>query len=691
MMMLLRPALAAGLMLAGLSGASGQTDNSQAPGQSVDWQNTGRTYDEQRFSPLSQIHAGNVGQLGLAWYADLTTDRGQEATPVVADGVLYNVEPWNIVTAYDAATGRQLWRFDPQVPLRFGRLACCDIVSRGLAYSDGKVFVGTLDGRLIALDGASGEPVWSILTVDNSEGYTITGAPRVYGDKVLIGNGGAEIGVRGYVSAYDAATGEMLWRWHTVPGDPALGFENDAMAIAAVTWTGEWWHRGGGGTVWDSISYDEDLGLVYIGTGNGSPWVQHWRSPGGGDNLYLASIVALDVETGEYRWHYQTVPGEQWDYTATQNMILADLMIDGRLRQVLMQAPKNGFFYVLDRATGELISAETIAPINWATGIDMATGRPIENPEARYGTIPVMVSPGAGGAHNWNPMAFSPQTGLAYIPVTETYMAYAAAEEYDPEVGTLGTAWSGHDDIRREIATYADEHSKGWLSAWDPVTQTERWRVPYAQKGSGGVLVTAGNLVFQGTIGTTFAAYRADTGEKVWEMPVQNVPIAAPITYMVDGVQYVAVNAGWGGGLAHVERNAYSDLLLGPPRLLVFRLGGEAQLPPMPAESFVVPELNPPPPATADAETVALGEQLYGQNCALCHGTAARGGVKDLRHMSPETHEAFADIVLGGSLQANGMASFADTLSASQAAAVHAYLIFRANEDWNADTGREAQ
>lgn len=687
---LLRPALAAGLLLAGISGASGQTET---PVQSADWQNTGRTHDEQRFSPLDQINVGNVAELGLAWYVDLETDRGQEATPVVADGVLYNIEPWNIVTAYDAATGRPLWRFDPQVPLRFGRLACCDIVSRGLAYHDGRIFLATLDGRLIALDANNGEPVWSVLTVNNSEGYTITGAPRVFDGRVMIGNAGAEIGVRGYVSVYDADSGEMLWRWHTVPGNPADGFENEAMAMAAETWNGEWWHKGGGGTAWDSFAFDPALGLVYVGTGNGSPWVQRYRSPGGGDNLFLSSIVALDIETGEYRWHYQTVPGEEWDYTATQNMILADLSIDGQTRHVLMQAPKNGFFYVLDRATGELISAEAFLPINWATGVDMATGRPIENPQARYGFEPVMVSPSAGGAHSWNPMAFSPQTGLVYIPVTETYMAYSAPTQYSPETGPMGTAFGGYDDIRREIAEYADEHSKAWLSAWDPVTQTERWRVPYAQKGSGGVLVTGGNLVFQGTIGTTFAAYRADTGEKVWEMPVQNVPIAAPITYMVEGVQYIAVNAGWGGGLAHVERNNYSELFLGKPRLLVFRLGGEAELPPMPPESFVVPELSPPPPAplTATAETVALGEQLYGQNCSLCHGTAARGGVKDLRHMSPETHEAFSDIVLLGALQGNGMASFADVLDEDQADAIHAYLVFRANEDWNADRGRETQ
>ena len=649
------------------------------PGQ---WLSVGRTYDEQRFSPLDQVNVDTVGRLGLAWFADIATERGMEASPLAIDGVLYNVQPWNVVTAYDAKTGRVLWSYDPEVPLRFGRMACCDIVSRGLAAWQGKIYVATLDGRLIALDAANGRPVWSVPTVDNSKNYTITGAPRVFDGKILIGNGGAEMGVRGYVSAYDAETGAQLWRWHTVPGNPADGFENPAMEMAAATWTGEWWKGGGGGTVWDNLSYDPALGLVYIGTGNGSPWAQKWRSPGGGDNLFLASIVALRADTGEYVWHYQTVPGEEWDYTATQQMILADIPLGGRTRQVLMQAPKNGFFYVLDRATGELLSAEKIAPINWASHVDMATGRPVENPAARYSTTPVMISPGAGGAHNWNPMAFSPLTGLVYVPVTETYMAYAAAESFDPARGGLGTSFTGFDAERRQIAEYADAHSRGWLSAWDPVAQREVWRGPVAQKGSGGVLATAGNLVFQGTIGTTFAAYRADTGALVWEMPVQQVPISAPIAYEVDGEQYIAVNAGWGGGLAHVERSAYSQLFLSKPRVLVFKLGGTAQLPPLPAASMVVPELSPPPALTGTPAQVALGESLYAQNCALCHGAAARGGVKDLRHMMPATHAAFLDIVLGGTRAQNGMASFADVLSREQAEAIHQYLIARARADW---------
>jgi quinohemoprotein ethanol dehydrogenase len=647
-----------------------------------DWMATGRTYDEQHFSPLDRINVGNVKQLGLAWYADINTTRGMEATPLAIGGVLYNVQPWNIVTAYNAKTGRVLWSYDPKVPLRFGRLACCDIVSRGLAAWKGRIYVGALDGRLIALDAKTGKPVWSQLTVDNTKSYTITGAPRVFDGKVLIGNGGAELGVRGYVSAYDAETGKLLWRFYTVPGDPALGFENAAMERAAKTWNGEWWKFGGGGTVWDGISYDPELKLIYIGTGNGAPWAQHWRSPGGGDNLFLASIVALDADTGAYRWHYQTVPGEQWDYTATQQMILAEIPIAGRVRKVIMQAPKNGLFYVLDRETGELLSANNVVPINWAKGIDKETGRPIENPEVRYGKEPVLVSPSAGGAHNWNPMAYSPVTGLVYVPVTLTFMTYALAESFDPAKGGLGTSFGGNQRQRNAFAEYADKNSSGWLSAWDPKTQREVWRGPAEQKGSGGVLATAGNLVFQGTIGTNFVAYRADTGEKVWEMPVQNVPISAPITYLVDGEQYIAVNAGWGGGLAHVERAAYSKLFLGKPRLLVFKLGGKAKLPPLPAASMEVPELLPPPPLTASAQVVAQGEKLYGEHCSLCHGGAARGGVKDLRHMTPETHKDFLAIVIGGARAQAGMASFADEITPDEAEAIHHYLIARANEDW---------
>ena len=659
--------------------ALGATDVPQA-----DWTTTGGDFAERHYSALGQVTPENVGTLGLAWYADLEADRGQEATPLVVDGVLYNTEPWNIVTAYDGRTGKVLWRYDPQVPLTRARDACCDVVTRGLGYGDGRIVVATLDGRLIALDAKTGRELWSANTIHHDWPYTITGAPRVFDGKVIIGNAGAEKGARGYVVTHDLATGRELWRWYIVPGDPALGFENAAMEKAAETWTGEYWRLGGGGTAWDAMSYDAELGLIYIGTGNGSPWVHRYRSPDGGDNLYLSSIVALDAGTGEYRWHYQTTPGESWDYTATANMVLTTLEIDGRPRKVLMQAPKNGFFYVIDRETGELLSARNILPVTWASGIDMKTGRPIEVPEARFGTTPVMVSPGPGGAHSWSPMAYSPQTGLVYIPVTETWFGYAAQPDWSPGTGnSIGTSYTGHDEERRRIAEYADQHQKGWLAAWDPVAQREVWRVPYAKKGSGGALATAGGLVFQGTIDTTFAAYRADTGEKVWEMPVQNVPMAAPITYMIDGEQYIAVNAGWGGGMAHVEKAAFSDLFLGKPRLLVFKLGGTATLPPLPPQSRQLEDLRAaPPPVTGTPQQIARGEEIYNVNCALCHGQGARGGIKDLRRMTPDTHAAFLDIVLHGARAAKGMASFGDLIDEGGAKAVHQYLIARANEDY---------
>ena len=680
-------AAVAALALAQLAGAqeAARVDHSRMlaadrePGQ---WMGPGRTYDEQRFSPLDQIDDGNVAGLGLAWYADLPVDRGVEATPLMIDGVLYNIEPWNVTTAYDAKTGRELWRFDPQVDRDFGRIACCDIVTRGLAAWNGKILIATLDGRLIAIDAHTGTPVWSVQTLDPVWPYTITGAPRVFDGKVLIGNAGAEGAARGYVTAYDAETGEKLWRFYTVPGDPAQPQANPALEWAARTWNGEWWKMGGGGTVWDSIVYDPELDLVYIGTGNGGPWAQRFRSPGGGDNLFLSSIVALNADTGDYVWHYQTTPGDEWDYTATQPMILADLRIEGRLRKVLMQAPKNGFFYVLDRETGKLISAAPFVPMNWATGIDLETGRPQVNPEARYGPVPVIVTPGPGGGHNWNPMAYSPQTGLAYFPVTEMYAAFSVNPDFRPTPGNmsqLGIATTGYELTRKAAADYAARNNRSWLTAWDPVAQAERWRVPYPMRGSGGVLATAGNLVFQGTVGGTFAAYRADTGEKLWELPVQQVAIAAPMTYAIDGEQYIAVNVGWGGGLAQSSTVKSLGFPVSGPRLLVFKLGGTAELPPL---ADAGPELVRPAETGASPATITQGEALYAQHCSSCHGEQARGGIKDLRRMTPATHAEFHDIVLRGTRREMGMASFADVLSEEEAAAIHAYLVRRANEDW---------
>src|SRR5579883_2038358 len=418
-------------------------------------------------------NASNVNRLGLAWTFDMETKRGLEATPIVVDGTMYVTGSWSIVYAVDAVTGKRLWRYDPEVSRAWGQRACCDVVNRGVAVYGDLVYVATIDGRLIALK--NGIPQWSVQTTDKNQSYTITGAPRIVKGKVIIGNGGAEFGVRGYVSAYDAKTGKLVWRFYTVPGDPSKPFESPAMEKAAKTWTGEWWKYGGGGTVWDSLAYDPELDLLYAGTGNGSPWNWKVRSPGGGDNLYLSSIVALKPDTGELVWHYQTTPGDSWDYTAVQQMILTTLSIEGKARKVIMQAPKNGFFYVLDRATGELLSAKPYVTINWAKEVDMKTGRPVENPEARELDPKKMFiqQPGPLGGHNWQPMSYHPGTKLVYIPAQENgylYMADANFKWVPGGVWNLGMLPIPTDDPAPFV-------TPGMLLAWDPVKQQAKWKV----------------------------------------------------------------------------------------------------------------------------------------------------------------------------------------------------------------------
>jgi len=672
------------LLAASTAAAQGVTSERLAaadddPGE---WLMDGRTYSAQRFSPLDLINEHNVKDLGLAWYYDLDTLRGVEATPLAIDGVLYNISAWNVTYAHDAKTGELLWKFDPEVPRQWGRYACCEPVSRGLAAWKDSIIIATLDGRLISLDAKTGEPRWSVETFGDEWPYSITGAPRVFDGKVVVGNGGADLGVRGFVSAYDADDGKLLWKFYLVPGNPADGFENAAMEMAAKTWNGEWWTLGGGGTAWDSIAYDPELDLVFIGTGNGSPLVREFRSPGGGDNLFLCSIVALDADTGEYRWHYQEVPGEEWDYTCTQSIVQAELTIDGRERKVLLHAPKNGFFYVIDRATGELISAEEYVPVTWASHIDLETGRPVENPMARYGTEPVLVAPGPGGGHNWFPMAFNPITGLAYFPTYEHWMVYARDDAFEPVTFRSNSGWGGYSgpalEKRLALQRLIPELERTWLTAWDPVRQRAAWKVPLPRHGNGGVLTTAGNLVVEGTTKQTLSIFRATDGELLWEMPVQTSPVAGPITYLVDGEQYIAVNAGFGGGAAQVERSTGIARHRAPARLLVFKLGGTAELPPLED----APPAPNPPPLRASEDSVQRGARVYAQTCAQCHGQLAIGGVKDLRFMSPETHAAFRDIVLEGTLVERGMGSFAGLLSEQDVADVHAYLIARANEDW---------
>ena len=644
----------------------------RADAEPGNWLSHGRTYAEQRYSPLAQIHEGNVGELGLAWAFETGSTRGLEATPLVVEGVIYTTGTWSVVYAVDARTGALLWKYDPEVPRSTGAKACCDVVNRGVALYRGRVYVGTLDGRLVALDAATGHEHFDVMTVDPRKPYTITMAPRVVKGKVIVGNGGAEFGVRGYVSAYDAETGELAWRFYTVPGDPSQPFEHPELAEAVKTWTGTWWTMGGGGTVWDSIAYDPELDLLYVGTGNGSPWSRHVRSPGGGDNLFVCSILALRPDTGRLVWHYQTTPGDTWDFTSTQHMILADLEIEGRMRQVLMQAPKNGFFYVLDRATGELLSAEPFAEVTWAKGVDRATGRPIEAEGLDYTEGLVEVRPSPHGAHNWHPMSFHPGTGLVYIPVHEIPYFF----QIDPEFRFLPGAWNLGVDFTVADA-FPRELVSGHLLAWDPVAQREVWRAQYTGPWNGGTLATAGNLVFQGTAQGSFAAYRASDGELLWEAPAGTGIVAAPSTFTVDGEQMVAVMAGWGGAfpLAAGDAAAAAGVTDNTGRLLAFKLGGTQKLPVHVREERQIAAI----PAELDPEQVLAGNRLYHRWCSVCHGPGVvSGGVlPDLRKSEPAMMEAFEDVVLRGALLSNGMPSFDAYLEADDVAALRAYVLSR--------------
>lgn len=651
----------------------------------------GRTWSEQRFSPLTQIDDTNVGRLGLAWYADLNTYRGVEGTPLEIDGVLYNVSAWDVTTAYDATTGKVLWTYDPKVPLEWARLACCGPVSRGVAAWKGKIIIAALDGRLIALDARTGKPVWITQTLDPGEPLSITGAPRIADGQVVIGNGGGDFGARGYISAYDAETGRQTWKFYIVPGNPAKGPDGAAsdavMPMAAKTWTGQWWKVGGGGNDWDTLVYDPKLDLVYFGTGNGSPHPQAFRSPGGGDNLFLCSIVAVNAKTGRYVWHYQEIPAEEWDYDCTSPLMLADLKIGGRLRHVILHAPKDGFFYVLDRATGKLISAKPYVPSTWASRIDLRTGRPVLYPDALVAVKPHLQTPSAGGGHNWNPMAFSPLTGLVYIPTMEQWMVVSRLPDgqFKFRLGqsTLGAGYGNYAELRKQLNREAETRDKGYLLAWDPVHQRAAFRIPYPHPGNGGTLATAGNLLIEGTINKTLAIYRADNGRKLWEMPVQSVPVSGPISYTVRGKQYIAVNAGWNSAIVHGLTQGDQPFSVGPARLLVFALDARgATLPPAPPTAAI-----PPPPATQEpVQEVDAGEALYSSHCAVCHGQNAIGsGPKDLRHLGPQAHADFDDIVLGGKLKQAGMEPFRGVLTKAQVEAIHAFVIARAQEDWQPD------
>ncbi|SPC13989.1 PQQ-dependent dehydrogenase, methanol/ethanol family [Cupriavidus taiwanensis] len=639
-----------------------------------DWPSHGLDYAETRFSRLRQIDTANVRDLGLVWSYNLESTRGVEATPLVVDGVMYVTASWSVVHAVDARTGKRLWSFDPKVDRALGYRGCCDVVNRGVALYQGKVFVAAYDGRLIALDAASGRKLWEQDTIiDRRYSYTITGAPRVFKGKVIIGNGGAEFGVRGYITAYDAATGAQQWRWFTVPGDPSKPFEDESMAAAAKTWdpSGKYWEAGGGGTAWDTLAFDPELNLMYVGTGNGAPWSRSKRSPAGGDNLYLASIVALNPDTGKYVWHYQETPGDNWDYTSTQPMVLADLKLNGQPRKVILHAPKNGFFFVIDRTNGKFISAKNFVDVNWATGYG-ANGRPLERAEARAADKAYDAIPGPYGAHNWHPMSFNPQTGLVYLPAQHVPLNLMDDKTWQFNEGKPGTP---HGNVGWNTAKFLNAEppkSKpfGRLIAWDPVQQKAAWTQELVSPWNGGTLTTAGNLVFQGTADGRFVAYDARNGDKLWESPTGTGVVAAPVSFELDGRQYVSVAVGWGGVYGQAQRATNRQ---GPGTVYTFALGGKAPLPAF-AEYRAGKLLQG---VKYDPALVKDGTALYVSNCVLCHGVPGvdRGGnIPNLGYIDAAFIENLDKVVFKGPAMARGMPDFTGKLTPQDVEKIKAFI-----------------
>jgi quinohemoprotein ethanol dehydrogenase len=628
--------------------------------QGIDWLSTGRTYAEGHYSPLDQINENNVNQLGLAWFLDLPAQGSLQATPLAVDGALYFSGSNGAVFAVDARDGHIVWQFDPDLIHHFpDSKSVLYGGNRGVAYWLGKVYVGTVDGRLVALDAKTGQIAWSVQTFDDTDARKlISGAPRVFNGKVIIGHGG-EAGTRGYVTAYDAENGRQRWRFYTVPGDPAKGFENAAMARAAKTWSGQWWKSGGNGTVWDSIVYDPDFNRIYIGTANGTPGNADVRSPGHGDNLFVASIVALDADTGHYVWHYQVNPRDSWDYDATDQMTLADLKIDGKSRKVLMQAPKNGFFYVIDRHTGRLVSAQKYAKATWATRVDLRTGRPIETADAHYEHGPVAVWPSAAGAHDWQSMSFNPITGLVYIPTQKLGMLIG------------NKSW--------DLAPRDSDDGTGALLAWDPVAQKRRWEFHFDTFWNGGTMTTAGNLVFMGTGRGQLAAFNAATGEKLWSFYAGLGINAAPITYVVDGIQYISVLVGYGGSPNYFAKVANYGWHFNeqPRRLLTFALGKQIPLPIGTPPRFTILAVDDATLAIS-ATQAKSGAKVYAlRACARCHGLNLENAASfapDLRESTAAVDwNAFSAVVREGALVAEGMPRF-DDLTDDELRALYMYV-----------------
>jgi quinohemoprotein ethanol dehydrogenase len=662
--------------------------NRLANQDSKDWLTLGGNQMMQHYSPLNAINKTNVKDLGFAWEYDASTyigtvPRGLEATPIVVDGIMYTSGAWGAVYALDAKTGKELWTYKPKVDASYGRRACCDVVNRGVAVWEGKVYVGTLDGYLTCLDAETGSVIWNMDTfTDRTKAYTITSPPQVAGNIVMIGNSGGEYGVRGYVTAYDLKTGEQKWRFWIVPGEPSKGYEHEEMEMAAKTWDPDsHWPTGMGGTVWGESAYDRELNLLYIGTGNSTPYPIWFRSPAGGDNLFLSSIIALNPDNGKMAWYYQTTPGEIWDYTATQNIVLADLNINNTERKVLMMAPKNGFYYVLDRATGELISADKYTKVNWASHVDLKTGRPVLTEQGQwYDKKPKLVVPYLGGGHVWQPMSFNPNTGLVYIPeravpqVFKTFDTYKWLPDVDNTNLDYANMYKFKKNVADQIKSAEDTLRSESLLAYDPVQQKTVWK--FTEGGPDGGIMSTPELVFQGTRTGYLNVHDARTGEKLKSVFTGVGIMAAPTTYTIDGEQYVSVMAGYGGA----ETYAYlPDGVVfqyeNKGRILTFKIGGgETPLPPR-KKSIATPA---PPTTVIKTELLQKGATLYEFYCITCHGNFGDNHLSqhpDLSKLTEAKHIKFNDILLKGILSENGMANFSNSLSEEDAEAIHHYLL----------------
>ena len=673
-----------------------------AAGEPDQWLTPGRDANGTFYSPLKDINAGNVAKLGFAWDYHLGTNRGQQSTPLVIDGVMYASSNFGRVYALDAARGKELWTYDPHIDGQWARYACCDAVNRGAAAFEERLYVGALDGWLHALDARTGRLVWKVDTLigrGERKPYTVTGAPLLAGDLIIVGNGGADFaGARGYVSAYDLKSGELRWRFFTVPRNPAEGPQDQPHLEAALkTWDPRHrWDAGGGGNVWDGMAYDPALKLVYIGTANAAPYNMHLGGRHGGDELFAASIIAIHADDGSMAWYYQTTPGDRWDYDSTQKLVLADLELHGRLRRVVMQAAKNGFYYVLDRASGELLSAHNFAFVSWTRGIDATTGRPVVDPSASYDHGPALLFPSEAGAHSWQPMAYDAERRITFIPAIESGNVIVEAsarraglvegqfttpafppEVYDPKAmhslyGTLPPL----TQLARGMKT--NTASRGFLRAWSVPEHRVVWEAQTATSWDGGVLATAGGLVFQGDANGNLNAYSSDTGERLASVAMGSSMMAAPMTYRAGGTQYIAIVAGYGGGAVitgwPLDPASAAYRYGNEGRIIVLKVGGPP--PPLPALR-TDPPLPEPPARPADAKQIAAGEVLYNRFCSRCH-VMGRGNLPDLRRMQPGTHAIFNSIVLRGAYVPKGMARFDDVLSAGDAEAIHAYLIDQA-------------